>query len=140
MTARVSARTNQSTFGGQELSMLMGELVELKLMYNIQSMPGIEDRNLANEVAHLPLRAAIDKVLKKNLGLQLHSIAIRNHIGNLALDSLHDGPNLVAVIYNYNGIDESFLPTPVLTLEAKEGLSQEDVDEMLEKSSNQLVN
>lgn len=133
LTGKVSARSNHDSFGGQELSMLMGELLELKTAYGITSLPPIQDRGLANEVAHLSLRAAIDKVLKNNYGSQLHSIAVRKHIGTLALESLHDGPNLVAVIYNYEGVDTDFLPTPVAVLEAKEDLSQEDVTEMLDK-------
>jgi hypothetical protein len=133
LTKKITNRSSQTEFGGQELNMLQGELLELKSLYKIQSLPPIQDRGLSVDVAHLSIRDAIDRVLKQNFGQQLHSIAIRDHVANLALESLHDGPNLVAVVYNYGGVDESFLPAPVLTLDAKEGLSQEDTNAMLDK-------
>lgn len=130
---------NYAGFSGQELNALLGELNEVRALYGIQSIPPIQDNNIAATVASLPLRDAIDRVLRSNYGIQIHSAVIRRHASNTALEKMYDGAGrLVVGIYNYSGIDPLILPEPHVIVDLDGDITQEKVDETLDKIRQSL--
>jgi hypothetical protein len=133
LAKRISAKSRFDSFGGQELIMLRGELNNFQREFDLSNIPPIQDHNLAQLVAHLPLRDAIETVLTKNFGYQIHSAIIRRHVADLALENLHEASNLVVVIYNYVGTDDSLLPPPAITLDFSEEVTEDKVAATLEE-------
>lgn len=140
ITASINDRLpNYSGFSGQELNALMGELNEIRATYGILSIPPIQDTGVAAQVASMPLDKAVDKVLQTNYGLQLHSAVIRRHAANVALEKLYDGAGrLVIGIYNFVGVDPLILPAPHVIVDLNGEITQEVVDETLEKIRQSL--
>jgi hypothetical protein len=117
-------------FGGQELNALLGELNEVKARYGILSIPPIQDNDLSRIVASMPLKAAVNKILRTNYGLQLHSAVIRRHVADIALTEMFDAPGrLVVAIFNFEGVDTQILPSPSLILEPTGEITAESVAE-----------
>lgn len=132
LTSRIGAKTRFNSFGGQELIMLRGELNRFQQEFGLTVGP-IQDHGIASLVAHMPLDEAIDTVLRKNYGLQVHSAVIRRHVADLALEAMHAGSNLVVALYNYTGVAEPFLPAPSATFDFSSEVTDEQVTSTLEE-------
>lgn len=130
---------NYSGFSGQELSALLGELNEIRANYGIFSIPPIENNGLAREVASLPLAQAVDKVLRANYGMQIHSAVIRRHVADTALADLYDAKGkLIVGVYNFDGLDPLILPPPHVIVDLNGEVTQATVEETLDKIRQSL--
>lgn len=131
---------NYRGFGGQELNAMLGELNEIRAHYGILSIPPIQNNDIARDVASLSLPAAIDKVLRTNYGLQIHSAVIRRFAANTALEQLYDGAGrLVVGIYNFSGVDPLILPEPHAIVDLNEQVSEETANQTLDKIRQSLA-
>lgn len=119
--------------------MLLTELNQLKVDYDIQALPPPQINYATDNVNEKPLKEAVELIFNKNYGGGLYSAISRRDIQKSALDGLFSGKALPVVLYNYdNSLDTSMLPLPVDVLELTEPVNPELVAEKLGDVKNKL--
>lgn len=134
INARQSARAvHANSFGGQEMNMLLDELNRIRVEYEIAAIPPMDNKGTAQLTSGLSLRDAVDTVLRKSFGSQLHSVALRKAATDAALADMTDVERLVVLVYNYTGTDGFIFPLPSLELDFSSPIGDNTVEDTLKK-------
>lgn len=138
---RVRARGGSESFGTNEGSLLLSELLNLKEVYLISNLPTLRINETVPTPYEAPLEEAIERVIEFSYGIGLYDATTLREAQSEALESEFSGNVLPIVVYNYKGMENkagALLQTPSFQVDAPFNVSIEFVKNALLKIKSQL--
>ena len=111
---------------------LISELSQIRLDYNMVSLPTPIINGYNDGVYDSPIATAIDRLLDKCYGSALQSAVTRREIGKKALAIRFTGQKLPVIVYNMDrDADTQFLPRPTAKFESNGEVTETGVKKKL---------